>query len=185
MEALLEPIYRLSLQDFFAWIKSIRYGYKDQAGALHFAEDADFLAEPYAFSAPWEVAENRCGWCWDVCQLIKHYCIHNGYPYKTWYFEYRDPERGIHITHTQCFLSKGGVWYLCPDNADPSDFGAQCSRSFEELIGGIKESYARAAEIYYQGIRPERYLVKEYDLDFPSGLPDEELMERIRAFCAL
>lgn len=142
--------------------------------------DNDFLKAPYGFSAPREVVENLCGWCWDVCQLIKHYCIYHGNEYKTWYFEYLDPQKDIHITHTQCFMKIGEAWYFCPDNSDPSEFGAVHNPCFEEMIDEMKASYAKSVEVYYKAFRPECYLVKEYDLDFASDLSDDDLMEQIR-----
>lgn len=182
MEQTLDTIYQLPLQNFFAFLKTIRYGYKDQEGKLHFAGDDDFRKAPYGFSEPWEVVNNRCGWCWDVCQLIKYYCVHNGYPYKTWYFEYSDPEREIHITHTQCFLKREEEWYVCPDNSDPSEFGVLHNPCFEDMIDGMKASYGKNVEAYYKTFCPECYLVKEYDLDFASNLSDGDLMEQIRTF---
>ena len=58
-----EDIMGLDIQAFFSYVETIRYGYQDQSGQLHFAGEEDFTVQDYAFSSPEDVVKNNCGWC--------------------------------------------------------------------------------------------------------------------------
>ena len=60
----LDDILSLHLNEFFDYISSIRYGYKDQNNNLHFLGDEDFKKYQYSFSTPEQIIHNNCGWCW-------------------------------------------------------------------------------------------------------------------------
>ena len=70
----MEAVYRPNIYEFADLINTIRYGYMDADGKLHFLEDPDFRVYQYVFSSPQQVLENKCGWCWDVANLITEYC---------------------------------------------------------------------------------------------------------------
>ena len=66
--------------------------------------------------------KDRCGWCWDVANLIVHYCRAHRLEYKSYFMEYRSET--LHQTYTQVFVRYGGLWYEAPDNSSPVTFGS-------------------------------------------------------------
>ena len=69
----------LDIEEFFCYVKSIRYGYQDTERKIHIISLSDNYADMkergrYVFSSPEEVVKNNCGWCWDVAELIACYC---------------------------------------------------------------------------------------------------------------
>lgn len=70
----LDDILSLPVNEFFDYVRSIKYGYKDQDNDLHFWGDKDFKMYNYSFSTPEQIIHNNCGWCWDISELIKLYC---------------------------------------------------------------------------------------------------------------
>ena len=58
----LDDILSLHLDEFFDYVRSIRYGYKDQNNDLHFLTDEDFKKYEYSFSTPGQIIHNDCGW---------------------------------------------------------------------------------------------------------------------------
>ena len=56
-----EDIMKLNVHDFFKYVETIRYGYQDKFGRLHFTDDKDFAVQDYAFSPPEDIVKNNCG----------------------------------------------------------------------------------------------------------------------------
>lgn len=56
--AALDSVIAMNTEDFFRYVKSIRYGYQDRSGRLHFIEDEDFAVQDYSFSSPEEIVNN-------------------------------------------------------------------------------------------------------------------------------
>ena len=108
-------IMMLSPDLFFSYVASIRYGYKDQQGNLHFQDEENFTVHDYSFSSSEEVVENNCAWCWEIAELTKQYCIRNSIPYHAWFMEYKSEE--LHQTHTQVFMLYQEKWCPTPDNS--------------------------------------------------------------------
>lgn len=181
----LSTVLSLNLEDFFAYVKTIPYGYQDQTGGIHvLVEEGCFDPEayPYAYSTPEEVVTNNCGWCWDVCQLTQAYCRANRYPCKTCYMEYYDPEKQQHQTHTQCFAQIDGRWIACPDNSDPEFYDFQPTSSLDELLAEDAQYFFAFCASLFGPLDPAHQLVKAYNLSFPHGMTDDDLMQAIRDF---
>lgn len=175
----MENVFERSLEDFLQYVKTIRYGYRDVLGGLHTCQPYDFERYPYAFSAPEEVMRNRCGWCWDVCELIRVYARKNGIPVRMWFFEYRDGS--AHFTHTQAVIERNGLWHMVPDNSDPHDFdennGAPLDALAERMAGYFREYVKSAAE---GPIREDAFLIREYSGSPESGMSDEDVLRLLR-----
>ena len=172
-------IMRLSSDSFFAYVASIRYGYKDQQGNLHFQDEEDFLDYDYAFSSNEEVVENNCAWCWEIAELTKEYCIWNGIPYHTWFMEYRSEE--LHQTHTQVFMLYQEKWCPTPDNSLGIQLGEHGFSALNESVQWFKSFFTD----YLKAVLKDKYdeknlLLKEYNCDFPMGISDDEYLDRIR-----
>lgn len=174
-DIMLKKILSLNIYDFFGYIKSIRYGYKDKDGYLHFITDHDFHNYVYAFSSPEEIVENNCGWCWDVAQLIKVYCNENKYEYSMLFSEYLSDD--YHQTHTQVFMKFDTMWYQCPDNSSEYEFGTYKFVTKNECINDFKESYIGYIK-YELGTEFDENCIyfMEYNLDFESGISESEFL---------
>ena len=173
-------IFQQDIHAFFDFIQTIRYGYMDSHGVLHFIDDEDFEVRDYAFSGPEDVIRNRCGWCWDVANLIVHYCRYHKIQHKCLFLEYFSPV--LHQTHTQVFLRHNGTWYAAPDNSSPDRFGDWGFDSDAECIHAFTAEFVR----YLKHVLKENYdqrclLCKEIHGDFPSGISDEEYLTMARS----
>lgn len=167
------------IHSFFADIKTIRYGYTDTKGEQHFEGDADFKDYSYVFSAPEDVIRNRCGWCWDVANLISAYCRHHEIPFVNLFMEYRDEV--FHQTHTQVFLTHEGLWYAAPDNSTPEIFG---EHGFQSL-NACKDAFVKAFVDYLKSVRNEDYdetclLLNSFRSEVPAAIDDEAYLEFAR-----
>lgn len=177
----LEDILGLSCKDFFLYIKTIPYGYRDTAGGRHvFAAGAPHTVERYAFSSPGEVVRNNCGRCWDVTNLIKCYCAHNGLEWKCYFLEYRAP--ALHKTHTQVFLRYRGRWYAAPDNTAADGIArrgyAEPEACVDHFADGFTDSLRRMLGPAFD---PARLLVKEFGREVPAGISEQEYLALARA----
>ena len=164
------------IHSFFADIKTIRYGYMDVRGVLHFEEDADFKDHSYVFSSPADVIRNRCGWCWDVANLIAAWCCANGMPHVSLFMEYHDAV--FHQTHTQVFLEYEGLWYAAPDNSTPEMFGEHGYWGLE----ACKDAFVKTFVDYLKYVRREGYdetrlLLNGFQSEVPSGIDDEAYLD--------
>ena len=179
----LSELFQMSVPDFFAYVQTVAYGYRDTENRLHGVDEAfDPGTFPYAYSTPEEVVQNGVGWCWDVCQLIKEYFRKNDCPCKTYYFEYYNREKEQHQTHTQCFAHYDGQWTVCPDNSDPEPFGTRKNASLDRLIAEYQHDFFEFCAAVFGPLDPKCQLVKSFDLSFSSGMTDEALMQAIRDF---
>lgn len=175
----IEDIMKLDVEAFFQYIETIRYGYRDQSGQLHFPEDEDFAVREYAFSSPEDVVKNNCGWCWDVAELIKVYCAGHGLPCRSWFMEYFSEE--LHQTHTQVFLHFHGKWCPAPDNSIGIRLG---EHGFDELdlcvswFTGFFTDYLKS--VLKDKFNEANLLIKEYTRAFAPGITDEEYLSQIR-----
>jgi len=177
----LNSVSELDIRMFFDYIKTIRYGYQDKNGNLHFANEPDFYAFEYAFSSPEEVVNNNCGWCWDVANLIGMYCEKNSLEFKTYFLEYRSDS--FHQTHTQVLIRYNGEWYAAPDNSSSESFGKQSFTSAWACICDFKnqfEEYLR--HVLKNAFDPSLFLVKEFNCKIPPGISDEEYMNLVRGY---
>lgn len=169
----------MDVESFFQYVGTIRYGYQDSSGALHFPADADFKAYEYAFSSPEDVVENHCGWCWDIAELTRSYCAKNGLDHRSWFMEYRSEE--LHQTHTQVFLFYHGAWCPAPENSLGLSLGEPHFAQLEPCVDWFVkwfEDYLRS--VLRDRFDPARLLVKEYTCTFPKGISDDEYLRRIR-----
>ena len=175
----LQSALALDIEPFFDHVRTIPYGYQDRNGALHFDGDPDFHDHEYRFSAPTEVIENNCGWCWDAANLIALYCRHHGIAHVTLFLEYRAPE--LHQTHTQVFLKLDTMWYPAPDNSAVFSLGAGGRESYE----ACRDNYADTFREYLRHVLQERYdetklLLKAVTVPIPGGITDEEYLALVR-----
>jgi len=175
----LRDVLKLDVEEFFRYVRTIDYGYRDRSGGLHRIDDPDFAVEDYAFSGPADVVKNGVGWCWDVGQLIRLYLRENGYEAQSWYFEYLDEVRDFHQTHVQVFAKIGAEWVLCPENSDPEPFGAHRGE-LRELVEELAEQIFSFCRHRFGEVDRKKYLVKAFDAEFDSGISDEEYMQRVR-----
>lgn len=184
MQKSLSQILKTDIRGFFDAVRGIRYGYADTDGKTHPLNVGDNYADQkekftYAFSSPEAVVKNNCGWCWDVANLIRCYCRHNGLTYKFIFMEYKTAD--LHLTHTQVFVLFEGKWYEAPDNSSPVAFGETGYDSAETCIA----SFVSAFSGYLKYTLKDRYdesalLVKESDCDVPAGISDEEYLNLMR-----
>ena len=175
----IEEVMKLDVNAFFQYVETIRYGYQDQSGQLHFAADEDFTVREYAFSSPEDVVQNDCGWCWDVAELIKVYCAKHALPCRSWFMEYFSDE--LHQTHTQVFVYFQGKWCPAPDNSIGIRLG---EHGFEDLnesvrwfVGWFTDHLRSVLGDKFDG---KNLLVKEYTCAFPRGITDDEYLMKIR-----
>lgn len=175
----MKETYERNVFDFSEWVKTIRYGYMDAEGKLHFEGDPDFAAYRYVFSSPEQVAKNLCGWCWDVANLITEYCKAQGMRYQCLFMEYFTDE--LHQTHTQVFTEFGGKWYAFPDNSAPEKFGEKGFERLEDCVADFVGQF----EAYLKYVLKERYdpqnlLLKEITKPIPVGISDDAYLQLAR-----
>lgn len=175
----LNSVFSLELDSFFDHLKTIRYGYQDCCGKLHFEGDPDFGLHDYVFSAPEEVVRNSCGWCWDVANLLSVYCARRGIEHITLFMEYCTPE--LHQTHTQVFLKHHSIWYPAPDNSAQYAFGTGGCDSFD----ACRERFVDTFRSCLKAVLRERYqksqlLVHPVTAPIPAHISDEEYLELAR-----
>lgn len=175
----LQTVLSLDLNSFFDFIKTIRYGYQDRRGNLHFECDPDFAVLDYIFSSATEVVSNACGWCWDVANLIGVYCEHWDIEHLTLFMEYRTPE--LHQTHTQVFLKRNRMWYPAPDNSAGFSFGTGAHEDFE----ACREQFVNTFRDYLKYVLKDRYdesvlLVKSVTKPIPTHISDDDYLELVR-----
>ncbi|MCH5169847.1 MAG: hypothetical protein J1F24_01035 [Oscillospiraceae bacterium] len=177
--AAFEDVMELDIQSFFRYIETIRYGYQDKSGHLHFTDDEDFTVRDYAFSSPEDVVENNCGWCWDLAELIKVYCARHDLPCRSWFMEYLSDE--LHQTHTQVFLLFQGKWCPAPDNSLGLQLGTPCFDELSQCVSWFTDFFTD----YLKSVLKDKFdesnlLVKEYTRTFSPGITDEEYLLQIR-----
>lgn len=142
MDAL--TLMNLDIHKYFEYIQSIRYGYSDTRGKLHFPGDEDFHGHKYSFSHPCDILKNNCGWCWDISYMTCEYCKANGIEYRHIFLEYISG--GIHQTHTQVFLMYDGKWYAAPDNSSDEGFGVSPFSSYADVLEDFKNGFCSYIE---------------------------------------
>ena len=168
----MEAVYRLNIYEFADLIKTIRYGYMDVNGELHFPEDPDFHMHQYVFSSPEQVLKNKCGWCWDVANLITEYCKAQGLKYHCLFMEYFTED--LHQTHTQVFTEHAGKWYAFPDNSAQEKFGEKGFDLLSDCVAdfvGRFEAYLKY--VLKDAYNKEKLLLQEVSGSVPSGITDE------------
>lgn len=158
---------------------TIRYGYKDQSGLLHFQDEESFSVNEYVLSSCEEVVANKCAWCWEIAELTKLYCRKNSIPCHSWFMEYRSRE--LHQTHTQVFALYQGKWCPTPDNSLGIKLG---EHGFDELDLSI-QWFVDFFVGYLKTVLKDRYnqdnlLVKEYTCAFTAGITDNAYLDQIR-----
>ena len=174
-----EDIMELGVTSFFKYVETIRYGYREQSGQLHFTDEGNFTVQNYAFSSPEDVVNNNCGWCWDLAELIKVYCAKHNIICSSWFMEYLSDD--LHQTHTQVFLYFQGKWCPAPDNCLGLQLGTP---SFDELapcvswFTGFFTDYLKS--VLKNKFNEANLLVKEYTCTFSSGMTDDEYLAQIR-----
>ena len=177
--AALDSVIAMNTEDFFRYVKSIRYGYQDRSGRLHFIEDEDFAVQDYSFSSPEEIVNNNCGWCWDLAELIRLYCTVHNIPHRSYFMEYRSDE--LHQTHTQVFLCDQGKWSAAPDNCLGLEFGTPAFDDAEACAVWFVSLFTD----HLESVLKERYdaaslFVREYSRTFAPGISDDEYLSQIR-----
>lgn len=179
MDSRLEDIMRMDTDGFFQYVKSIRYGYKDRFGTLHFADNKDFTVQEYSFSSPDEIVQNNCCLCWDLAEFIKLYCAKHDYICKSYFMEYLSED--LHQTHTQVFLYYREKWSAAPDNCLGLQLGTP---GFDELAPCVEwflGLFTDHLKSVLKGKYDEKHLlIKEYTCTFPAGISDEEFLLQIR-----
>ncbi len=176
----LDELYTLPLYAFCDFVKTIRYGYRDVKGGLHFADEANFTVKDYHFSLPEQVRSNRCGWCWDVANLIFSYAAKRGLPCTNLFMEYQ--KDGFHQTHTQCFVQWEGLWYAFPDNTSPEKwgeiFGYACKQEALQAFSADFEAYLRF--LRKESYDPSAFHIYEFHVPVLHEMSDEEYMAMAR-----
>ena len=175
----LDSVLAMNIEEFFRYVKSIQYGYKDRSGNLHISDDEDFAVQDYSFSSPEEIVKNNCCWCWDLAELIRLYCKEHGVPHRAYFMEYLSGE--LHQTHTQVFLCYQGKWSAAPDNCLGLEFGTPAFGDTEACVAWFASLFTD----YLQSVLNEKYdagklTVKEYSCTFAPGISDDEYLSRIR-----
>ena len=174
-----EDIMGLDIPSFFRSVATIRYGYQDRSGQLHFTDDADFTVQDYAFSAPEDVVQNNCAWCWDLAELIKVYCARHDLPCRSWFMEYLSDE--LHQTHTQVFIHFQGKWCPAPDNCLGLQLGADAFDELAMCVGWFTDLFTHHLKsVLKDKFNEKNLLVKEYTRTFSPGITDEEYLLQIR-----
>lgn len=175
----IEEVMQLDADAFFRYVETIRYGYQDQSGRLHFTEDEDFTVRDYAFSSPEDVVQNNCGWCWDVAELIKVYCEKHDLPCRSWFMEYFSEE--LHQTHTQVFVYYQGKWCPAPDNSIGLRLGEHGYAELDPCVQWFAGWFTDHLRSVLQDKFDESHLlVKEYTRKFSRGITDDEYLLQIR-----
>ena len=177
--AAFEDIMGLDIQSFFSYVETIQYGYQDKSGQLHFADEEDFTIQDYAFSSPEDVVNNNCGWCWDLAELIKVYCVRHDLPCRSWFMEYLSDE--LHQTHTQVFLQFNGNWCPAPENSLGLHLGEHSYAELDQCV----QWFAGWFTDYLRSVLRDKFdardlLVREYTRTFDRGITDEEYLSQIR-----
>lgn len=179
-----EEVFNLAIGDFFSYLKSIDYGYKDTEGRIHRISVEENYSDKedggvYSFSSPEEVIKNNCGWCWDVAELIKSYCIHNKIACKTYFAEYRSAE--AHHAHTQVFVYYKNKWFEAPDNSSPVKFGENGCGDLGDCVSVLFSSFiACLRSTLKENYSEKNLLIKEIDCKIPQGISDEEYLDLVR-----
>lgn len=174
-----DDVMEMDITAFFQYVESIRYGYHDPFGKLHFADDVDFKEHKYAFSSPRDVVKNNCGWCWDVAELIKVYCREHNFPCRSWFIEYLSDE--LHQTHTQVFLRFQGKWGPAPDNSIGLKLGEEIFDELDLCVKWFTEWFTDHLRLILQDeFDKSHLLVKEYACTFSPGISDDEYLLQIR-----
>ena len=175
----IEEVMQLDIEAFFRYVETIRYGYRDQSGRLHFTQDEDFTVQDYAFSSPEDVVQNNCGWCWDVAELTKRYCAEHGIPCRSWFMEYFSDE--LHQTHTQVFLQFNGNWCPAPENSLGLRLGERGFAALEQSVQCFTDWFTEYLRSVLRDKFDAKYLlIKEYTRTFARGITDEEYLSQIR-----
>ena len=175
----LDDILSLHLNEFFDYICSIRYGYKDRNNNLHFLGDEDFKKYQYSFSTPEQIIDNNCGWCWDLSELIKLYCRKNGIACKSFFLEYLSND--FHHTHTQVLACINGKWSACPDNSMGTKINNPDFNTLEECFKWMKDSYIEYLKyVLDDNFDNLKLSVKEYDCIFNKNITEDEYLNLIR-----
>ena len=174
-----EDVMSLNVADFFRYVETIRYGYQEKSGKLHFADEGNFTVQNYAFSSPEDVVKNNCGWCWDVAELIKVYCQRHDILCRSFFMEYLSND--LHQTHTQVFLNYHGKWCPAPDNSIGLKLGEP---SFDDL-GKCVKWFVDWFTDHLRSVVREKFddkylLVKEYACSFMAGISDDDFLLQIR-----
>lgn len=175
----LDSIVALNIEVFFRYVKSIRYGYKDQSGKLHFARDEGFAVQDYSFSSLEDIVKNNCCWCWDLAELVRLYCTEHSIMHKSYFMEYFSDE--LHQTHTQMFLYYQGKWSAAPDNCLGLEFGSPLFDDEETCVHWLASMFTD----YLQSVLKEKYdagklVVKEYSWTFAPDISEDEYLSQIR-----
>lgn len=175
----IDNIYQLDIFSFFDYIKSIKYGYQDASGNLHFIDDENFTVRDYVFSSPSEIVRNHCGWCWDVANLISCYCERHHLEHITLFMEYLSAE--LHQTHTQVFVFYNGNWHAAPDNSSPDQFGNNGYISLEECKRNFVGSFVAFLKYTLKEKYDENYLLlNEIHCKIEAGISDDEYLQLAR-----
>ena len=175
----LDDILSLCLDEFFDYVCSIRYGYKDQNNDLHFLGDDDFKKYQYSFSTPEQIIHNNCGWCWDLSELVKLYCRKNGIACKSFFLEYLSND--FHHTHTQVLACINGKWSVCPDNSMSTKINNPDFNTLEECFKWMKDSYIEYLKYVLQdNFDKLKLTVKEYKCIFSQNMTEDEYLNLIR-----
>lgn len=175
----IDKIYSFDIFSFFDYIKTIKYGYKDAHGNLHFIDDEDWDMHDYVFSSPNEVIQNNCGWCWDVANLIACYCKRHHIEHTTLFMEYLSNE--LHQTHTQIFIFYNGKWYAAPDNSSPDQFGANGYISLAECQRNFVSSFVAFLKYTLKEKYDEKHLLlNEIHCEIAAGISDDEHLQIAR-----
>ncbi len=180
----LDKVLQLEIHAFFDYIKTIRYGYRDRKGCVHVMEVSDDYSKQeecfaYVFSSPEEVVKDRCGWCWDVANLIVCYCRAHGLEYKSYFMEYCSET--FHQTHTQVFVHYDGLWYEAPDNSSPVTFGSVGFSDLQKCVLAFSGEFVGYLKSVLQGDYDEKYfLLKEYSCEIRRGISDGEYLALVR-----
>lgn len=175
----IDNVISMNIDDFFHYVKNIRYGYKDHFGKLHFTSDEDFSVHDYSFSSPEEIVINNCCWCWDLAEMIKLYCTKHDIVYKSYFMEYFSDD--LHQTHTQVFLYYQGKWSAAPDNCLGLEFGEP---NFDEF-GTCLDWFTSLFTGYLKTVLKEKYdasnlFIKEYTRTFSPGISEAEYLSQVR-----
>lgn len=172
-------VFELNIASFFDYVKTIRYGYRDRSGVLHFPDDPGFEVRDYAFSSPEDLVQNNCGWCWDVANLIAAYCRQHQLEHITVFMEYYTEV--FHQTHTQVFIRYQDKWYAAPDNTSPDSFGTNGFSTFEECQEHFVAGFIRFLKYTLKDQYDESHLfLNRVHAEFQSGISDETYLTLAR-----